>query len=254
MSRRPRARWWGPHLEWAVATLLVLGVAVLARTLLASVASPGVADRWLLVAGAVLCAEGWLLRSNLARTRAGGGAAPLALGLPTLLTICRGGLYAAVAGFLLVPPAPPLRWAPGICYGAGVVLDSVDGALARRTDSTTDLGTRLDMAFDTVGFLVAPLVGVAWGRLPVWFLALSAARYLYRGGRWWRRRRGRPVGDLPQSRARRPLAGFQMVFITVALWPVVPAAVVETAAAVALAPSLLVFARDYLAVSGRLGG
>jgi CDP-diacylglycerol--glycerol-3-phosphate 3-phosphatidyltransferase len=61
-----------------------------------------------------------------------------------------------------------------------------------------------------------------------------------------------PVYDLPPSRVRRPLAALQMLFITVALLPLVPTAVVHPLAAVVVTPSLVVFARDYLVVAGHL--
>jgi CDP-diacylglycerol--glycerol-3-phosphate 3-phosphatidyltransferase len=44
-----------------------------------------------------------------------------------------------------------------------------------------------------------------------------------------------------------------MGFIAVALAPVLPASVLHPLALVVAAPSLAVFARDYLAVTGRLG-
>jgi CDP-diacylglycerol--glycerol-3-phosphate 3-phosphatidyltransferase len=94
---------------------------------------------------------------------------------------------------------------------------------------------------------------VVWGRLPVWYLSISLARYLFKLGRGWRRRQGKPVYDLPESRLRRPLAGVQMAFITAALCPLVSVDWVWPAAAVVVTPSLLVFARDYLAVAGRWG-
>jgi CDP-diacylglycerol--glycerol-3-phosphate 3-phosphatidyltransferase len=183
---------------------------------------------------------------------ADGGQAYASLGAANGVTLARSGLYAAVAGFVaVVPPAGSgARWGPVALYGVGVGLDWLDGTVARRVGRRTVLGAKLDMAVDTLGFLVAPLVAVAWGRLPVWYLSLSAARYAFKLGCWMRRRRGRPVGDLPPSRVRRPLAGVQMVFITVALLPVVPAAAVRTVAAVVVLPSLLVFARDYAVVAG----
>jgi CDP-diacylglycerol--glycerol-3-phosphate 3-phosphatidyltransferase len=222
-------------------------VAVGGWTLVADAASHDAANRWVLVAGAVLAYEVAYLAYHL---DADGGSA---FTPPNLITLVRGGLYAATAGFVFVASAPTIRWVPAACYGAGVVLDYVDGSLARRTGRTTDLGAKLDLAFDTLGFLVAPLVAVAWGRLPVAYLSLSAARYVYRAGIGWREYRGRPVGDLPPSRLRRPLAALQMSFIAVALAPVLPASVLHPLALVVVAPSLAVFARDYLAVTGRLG-
>jgi CDP-diacylglycerol--glycerol-3-phosphate 3-phosphatidyltransferase len=178
------------------------------------------------------------------------------LGVANGLTLTRGWLYAGVAGFLLVvPPADSAwRWLPALWYGVGVAFDWLDGTVARTVSRPTVLGERLDHAFDTLGFLVAPLVGVVWGALPVWYLAISAARYLFLLGCWLREARGLPVDPLPESRVRRPLAAFQMAVITVALVPATPAALVHPAVTVAMLPSLAVFLRDYLAVTGRLDG
>jgi CDP-diacylglycerol--glycerol-3-phosphate 3-phosphatidyltransferase len=174
------------------------------------------------------------------------------LGVANAVTVVRGGLYAVVAGFVLVPAGTGLAWVPAVCYGTGALLDRVDGLLARTVGRETPLGERLDMAFDTFGFVAAPLVAVVWGLLPGWYLALSAARFVYRGARGLRRRRGRPLYDRPDSDLGRNLAGMQMVFLTGALAPPVPTSLVVTLAPVALAPSLAVFCRDYLYVSGRL--
>lgn len=218
---------------------------------------PRTGSLWAVGAAVVGCYQLWFLGTSLARNRSTASEGIRAtLGPANAVTLGRGWLYAAVAGFLLV--VPPIgsgwRWVPFLCYGAGAALDAVDGFVARTVGRETELGEKLDMAFDTVGFLVAPLVGVVWGRLPVWYLSISAARYLFKLGRGWRRRRGKPVFDLPPSRVRRPLAGLQMAFIAWALLPLVPVAVVWPAAAVVVAPSLVVFGRDYLVVSGRFGG
>ena len=173
-------------------------------------------------------------------------------GLANSITLLRGGLYAVVAGFVVVPMTTGLAWVPAVCYGTGVVLDKLDGTVARTIGEQTPLGTRLDMAVDTFGFVVAPLVAVLWGRLPVWYLSISAARYVYLGGIRWRRLRGRPVGERPDSDLGKYLAGGQMVFLTAALVPVVPSETLFAVAPAVLAPSLAVFARDFLVVSGRL--
>ena len=231
----------------------VVGALVLA-VLLRGLFPPDEMFRWVFhpasIAGCCWAGQLWYVGRSVDTTRI----VSTLVGLANGLTVLRGGLYAVVAGFVVVPPSTGLAWLPAICYGAGAVLDRLDGAVARTVGEQTELGTRLDMAFDTFGFVAAPLVAVLWGRLPVWYLSISAARYLFLSVIYWRQYRDRPVYDTPDSNLGKYLAGVQMAFITVALVPTVPAALVWTAAPVVLAPSLLVFGRDSLAVSGRLPG
>lgn len=248
------------RLDWTLTAVVAVLALLFAVVGLAWLADHPVAARWAVPAVGAVGFELWFLRRNLNTNHGTGEEGPVAtsapyprLGLPNAVTLFRGGLFAGVAGFAAVAPAPTYTWLPAILYGLGCALDAVDGSLARRRGRITLLGERLDMAFDTLGFLVAPVVAVLWGRLPVWYLSLSLARYLFKAGQGWRRRRGAPVFDLPPSRLRRPLAALQMAFITVALTPLLPSEAIEPLAALVLVPSLSVFVRDYLVVSGRLG-
>jgi CDP-diacylglycerol--glycerol-3-phosphate 3-phosphatidyltransferase len=212
--------------------------------------------RWLAPVAAVVGFQLWFSYRHLDANRpdgAEGVSVHRSLGLPNLVTLGRGALLAGIAGFATLTPRPEIAWLPAVLYGTACGMDLLDGFLARRSERTTLLGAKLDLAIDTTGFLVAPVVGVLWHQLPVWYLSLSAARYLFKLGCWLRRRRGKPVFDLPPSRARRPLAGIQMGFITVALVPIVPLSTVRPVAAVVLAASLAVFVRDYLVVAGVYG-
>ena len=239
----------------ALVVAIAASAALLGKaSLIHVVVTPDAALRWGSVTALVLAGQFAFLLSNLDANRPEGGTLRRSLGVANGVTLLRGGLYAAAAGFVAVEPTAPLVWLPALCYGTGAALDWVDGAIARALGGTSRLGAKLDLAFDTLGFVVAPVVAAAWGRLPVWYLALSAARFLFKGGVAWRRRRGRATFDLPESRVRRPLAGFQMAFLALALAPVLPPSLLFAVAPVALAPSLVVFARDYLVVSGRLGG
>jgi len=248
--RNERAALVGVRVGLPVASAVVLAVAV-------GVVFP--ADgltRWMLRPGTVagLCWAGqfWLAGRTLDVSRFIGSPYGHVFGLANTLTLVRGGLYAVVAGFVVVPATTTLAWVPALCYGVGVVLDKVDGVVARSVGEETDLGRRLDMAADSFGFVAAPLVAVLWGQLPVWYLAISAARYVYLGGIRYRRRRGRPVYDRPDSDLGKYLAGVQMAFITVALVPAAPTGLVFAVAPAVLAPSLAVFARDFCYASGRL--
>lgn len=213
-----------------------------------------VAVQWLVLTTVVGGFELRFLRQHLDTNYTEGAETGLydTLGIANVVTLARGGIFAVLSGFAVIDPTPALAWLPSILYGVGCLLDWVDGLTARVLGRTTVLGTKLDMAFDTLGFLVAPVVAVLWGRLPVWYLSLSAARYLFKAGRGLRRRRGKSIEELPPSAVRRPLAGLQMAFITVALAPVLSPETIGTLAIVVLSPSLLVFVRDYLVVTSNL--
>lgn len=223
---------------------------------LSVIGGPVTAVRWTIPTTAIAAIELAYLYRHLEHNHPAGASRRVSdsLGVANVLTLARGGLFAAVAGFSLLVPTRSIAWLPAILYGAGSALDGIDGALARAQGRTTVLGAKLDMAIDSLGFVVAPVVAVVWGRLPVWYLSLSVARYLFLAGKAWRRRRGKPVFELPESWIRQPLAGLQMAFITLALAPILPPETVHTLAIVVLPPSLLVFCRDYLVVAGLVGG
>jgi CDP-diacylglycerol--glycerol-3-phosphate 3-phosphatidyltransferase len=105
---------------------------------------------------------------------------------------------------------------------------------------------------DALGLLAGPLVAVAWGRLPPWYLLVGAAYYLYQAGSWWRRRLGLPVHPerVTPKPATRFFAGAQMVLVCAALPPVIDPAVTSAAATVLMLPTLALFTRDWLIVTG----
>jgi len=256
MAIRERERSVAVWLQFALPLVGAVALAAAARPLFTEVFTEQVMAQWIVhpatVAGGCWAGLLWYAGRGVEVDHIAGAVWRHVFGLANVLTLLRGGLYALVAGFAVVAPTPGLVWAPALCYGTGVVLDKLDGTVARTVGEQTALGTRLDMAFDTFGFVAAPVVAVLWGRLPVWYLAISAAKYVYLAGIYARRLRGVPVFDPPDSDLGKYLAGVQMVFITVALVPAVPVDLVWTAAPLVLAPSLLVFGRDYLYVSGRL--
>ena len=92
-----------------------------------------------------------------------------------------------------------------------LVLDAVDGWVARRTGMATALGARFDGEVDA--FLILALsvyIAPAYG---AWVLLIGAARYLFLAGEWllpWMR------APLPRRRWRRAVAAMQGVVLTVA--------------------------------------
>ena len=195
---------------------------------------------WLLVLGIFL----WLRRQH-----------PTAkIGPATAITLFRGLLLGAIAGCLPLPPLGWVAWAPGILYTTAALCDLFDGYVARRLDQVTALGARLDVALDALGLLVAPLAAVLLGRLPPFYLLLGAVYYLFQGGLWLRRRRGlalHPERLRPTPHARL-YAGYQMGLVATALFPLLGPPGTTITAALFMVPTLLLFAREWLLVTGRL--
>jgi phosphatidylglycerophosphate synthase len=161
--------------------------------------------------------------------------------LPNRITLLRAMLVAGVAALVADALLHPSRHHVAIVAVATValVLDAVDGYVARRTDVVTPLGARFDMEVDA--FLIAVLSGYAIASVGVWVSAIGAARYVY-----WAV--GRPLPALripvPPRYWRKVVAAIQGIVLTVVaahLLPTVVGAALATAALVLLAES---FGRD----------
>jgi CDP-diacylglycerol--glycerol-3-phosphate 3-phosphatidyltransferase len=173
------------------------------------------------------------------------------LGAGNTLSLLRGLLLAALAGFLVLPRPPGwLGWLPGLLYISAALIDLFDGYAARRMGQVTLLGADLDMGLDGLGMLLASGLAVQYGQTAGWFLLVGLARYLYVAGLWLRQRRGLPIHALPSSNTRRPFAGAMMGFVGMVLLPVFTPPVTQLAAVAFALPLLAGFLRDWLVVSG----
>lgn len=252
-----------PKLQGELLRLAILGVSLLlvSATLLSGLEDAQISLRWLLVGLACWSFVLWQCRKRLHLNCSSPDESDrprhyATLGHGNRITLFRGLLISALAGFLLVAPAdasPWLLYIPALLYMAAALGDLLDGRMARHQQHTTRLGAELDTALDALGLLVAPLLAVAYGKLHASYLLVSIAYYLFQGGMTWRRWRGLPVYPLPPSRMRRYLAGLQMALVAVALWPPVPHALTSVLGAVLMLPLLIGFCRDWRHVSGRRG-
>lgn len=236
------------HIRW-IAVVVAAGVATgLAYNRLAAVFATDLARRWSAVVVLVLVYELAVLRRILPDE-----SPSRAVGPATLLTLVRGVLVAFLAGFLFLPqPTESSVWLPAALYGSAALADYLDGTVARLTDSVSEFGARLDTEIDALGVLVASLLAVLYGQLPVWYLSAGAARYLFVLGRWHRCRTGEPIHDLPARTPSRVLAGIQMGFLVVVLSPLLAPPAATALAAIVLVPFLGSFLWDWWHLTGRL--
>lgn len=185
--------------------------------------------------------------------------APRPLGLANRLTLVRLAALAALAGGGLSATLAPeaglalAGWLPCLVYAAAALGDYADGAIARRTRTTSAFGARLDAEADALGLAAASGIAVlAAGTLPAWYLLAGFGRYLFGAALFVEGRLGRRLAELPPSPFRRRLAGFQMGLVAVCLAPFIePEWAPPSTLALGL-PFLIGFARDYLIRSGRL--
>jgi phosphatidylglycerophosphate synthase len=180
--------------------------------------------------GLVVCAA--LTR---AMVRSGTGA----LGPADRVTLTRAALVGAVAALSLSRhPAVPALVA---LSAVALVLDGVDGAVARGSGTISALGARFDMEVDA--FLILVLSGYVSRLLGPWVLAIGAMRYAFVAASWalpWMRR------TLPPRYWRKVVAATQGVVLVVAAADVLPRRWAAAAVLAALALLVESFGRDVL--------
>jgi CDP-diacylglycerol---glycerol-3-phosphate 3-phosphatidyltransferase len=178
--------------------------------------------------------------------------------LPTLgaaneLTLFRGWLIAACTGFLALTPLPyTVALLAALLYSVAAIADRLDGWIARRRKCCTELGSKLDTAYDALGLLVVPLLAVLQHKLLPSYLLVSIAYYLFVAGLAWRSARKLPQYPLLPSTLRRTLAGMQMGVVAFSLWPALNSTLTQLTGLAFMTPLLLGFVVDWCVVSGRL--
>jgi phosphatidylglycerophosphate synthase len=166
--------------------------------------------------------------------------AALHLGPADRITLTRATLVCAVAA-LVVAPGVGTASLPTVTVLASIalVLDGVDGWVARHTGTASGLGARFDMEVDA--FLILVLSVAASRSFGHWVLLIGAARYaLWAAGvllPWLR-------AAVPFRYWRKVVAAIQGVVLTVAVSAVAPRALTLGALVVALALLTESFGRD----------
>ena len=175
-----------------------------------------------------------LLSLGLNRSGAAG------LGPANRVTLTRAVLVGGVAALTIQTRhhAVPLRILVGL-VSAALVLDWVDGQVARRTGSCTALGARFDMEVDAFLLLVLSIY-VTWPH-GAWTLAIGLMRYAFVAAMvpfaWMRR-------TLPPRYWRKVVAAIQGVALVVATSHVLPRPVSALALSGALVLLVESFGRD----------
>jgi len=161
------------------------------------------------------------------------------LGPADWVTLTRGTLTVAVAALVVesLYRAVPVALLVSLAAIA-LVLDAVDGWIARRT-RTTAFGARLDGEVDA--FLIAVLSVYVAQSVGAWVLAIGLARYVFGAAGWplpWLR------APLPPRHWRKVVCAIQGIVLTVAAADVLPPALTRVVLFAALALLAESFGRD----------
>ncbi|WP_026279732.1 CDP-alcohol phosphatidyltransferase family protein [Thioalkalivibrio sp. ALJ16] len=231
---RNGARTWAA--DWVLAGLCGLGVtlALQAHTGLSGPALPLAYGLLWLGLGGLLA--GTTPVAGLLPGRRGPGPA-------NRITLLRASLTVPLAALVLTAPAADTLLALWIIALAAValLLDGVDGAVARRSGSSTAYGARFDMELDAAMILALALL--AWQLTPVgpWVVLIGLMRYAFvlaaRPWPWL-------AASLPPSRRRQAICVLQTVVLLLVLTPALPAAAASAVALGGLLALTLSFAVD----------
>ncbi|MCP5420321.1 MAG: CDP-alcohol phosphatidyltransferase family protein [Gammaproteobacteria bacterium] len=160
------------------------------------------------------------------------------------VTLARAALVALLMGFIGHPQQTfQAGWVLIGLATTTLLLDGLDGWLARFTRTVSDFGARFDMETDAL--LIAVLAILLWQMQKAgwWVLGSGALRYLFVGAAcvWpWLRR------PLPYSRRRQTVCVLQTVLLIVGLSPVVSADWATGLAGLGLASLIASFTVDTL--------
>ena len=153
------------------------------------------------------------------------------------ITFARATLVGCAAE-LIADGSRPTFWLVGV-IAVALLLDGVDGQVARRTGTTSEFGARFDMEIDA--FLILLLCIEVSGAVGPWVLAIGLMRYAFVAASWampWL------TAPLYPSMARKTVAAVQGVVLVVAVSGVLPVVVVFSLVAAALAALVWSFGRD----------
>jgi phosphatidylglycerophosphate synthase len=176
---------------------------------------------------ALVLLTGWGLR----RTGRGG------FGPADWITFGRATLVGCAAE-LIADGGHPHVWMVGL-IAVALLLDGVDGQVARRTGTSSEFGARFDMEVDA--FLILLLCVQVAETFGLWVLAIGLMRYAFVAASWampWL------TAPLYPSMARKTVAAVQGVVLVVAVSEILPVTWTFAAVAFALASLVWSFGRD----------
>ncbi|MBN1240164.1 MAG: CDP-alcohol phosphatidyltransferase family protein, partial [Gammaproteobacteria bacterium] len=162
-------------------------------------------------------------------------------GAANRVTLLRGAMVALVFGLVAAEPAPERPRLAVVVATVALILDGVDGSLARRVGAESAFGARFDMETDAIAVLVLALLVWHFDKAGAWIVLSGLMRYGFAAAAWVAPWMARP---LPPSRRRKAVCVAQLAALLLCLAPIVPAGVSVWVAAASLVALVGSFAAD----------
>jgi phosphatidylglycerophosphate synthase len=217
-----------------------LGAALLLTVVLAAATWRllGLHASYVPVAAALHVGMGAIILARLPQEMRIGG-----LGPANRVTLARATLAMPVLAFTLQPGAldPGARWWIIMVAAAVMLLDGLDGRVARRTRTQSPFGARFDMELDAALLMALSLLVWRAERVGPWVLLIGAMRYVFVAASWiW----PALARELPPSFRRKVVCVVQGIVLLVALGPIIPSPLAVSACAAGLMALAYSFAVD----------
>ena len=172
-------------------------------------------------------------------------------GAANAVTLARGVLALDLLALLGSPPSAVLAWSIVAVALVALVLDGVDGRVARRRGETSAFGARFDMETDALLILVLAALTWSHGKAGPWILLAGALRYVFVAASlvlpWL-------AAPLPPSRRRQTVCVVQIASLILSLAPFVAPPMSAAIAFAGLVALLGSFAADVAWLARRARG
>lgn len=166
-------------------------------------------------------------------------------GPANLVTAIRAALVSLIGAVVFfsddIGDAGVLDWSLAAVSTIALVLDGIDGFLARHYRQESDFGARFDMEVDALLILILSAAAFILGKAGLWVLAIGMMRYLFVWAAWFDPRLS---GELPPSFRRKLVCVVQVVALSLMLVPVITPPVTTLIALTALLALVYSFAVD----------
>lgn len=188
-------------------------------------------------------AAGLLLAATVLFALAHADRSVMAFGVANMITTARAGMTLLLAA--VIPVAALLDgtmlWTLTAIAGVALVLDGVDGYIARKRHECSAFGARFDMEVDALLALIMCLLLWRSGETGVWVLGLGIMRYLFIAAGW-----KLPALQVPlyPSFRRKAVCVIQIGALAVMLSPIIDGTLSLLVGASALICLLASFTRD----------